>query len=234
LVGGAILRSFDEIKKAFEEEGQGHVFRFWDGLDPAQRDGLLEQCAGIDLSALKAALATTRQQAGSGPAKLAPVEVERIPEHGGDPARFASAHQRGEELLAQGRVGLIVVAGGQATRLGFPGPKGTYPIGPVSDRSLFEIQAQKIRRLRERFGAALPWYVMTSAATDAPTRAFFAEHGFFGLPEADVIFFRQGMVPSFSFDDRLILAEPGRLAECPDGQGGSLTAVLCSGFLDDA
>jgi UDP-N-acetylglucosamine/UDP-N-acetylgalactosamine diphosphorylase len=233
-VGGGALRSFDEIKKTFEQEGQGHVFRFWDGLDPVQRADLLEQCAGIDLLALRAALAATKDQAESGPARLSPVEVERIPEHGGDAARFASAHQLGEELLAQGRVGLIVVAGGQATRLGFPGPKGTYPIGPVSDRSLFEIQAQKIRRLRERFGAALPWYVMTSEATDAPTRAFFAEHAFFGLPEADVTFFRQGMVPSFSFDDRLILAEPGRLAESPDGHGGSLTALLSSGVLEDA
>ena len=233
-MGGSVSRSFDELKNTFEQEGQGHVFRFWDGLDADQRSGLLEQCAGIDLPALKAALAATRDQAASGPATLAPVEVERIPEHGGDPTRFTSARERGEELLAQGRVGLVVVAGGQATRLGFPGPKGTYPIGPVSDRSLFEIQAQKIRRLRERYGAALPWYVMTSAATDAPTRAFFTEHEFFGLPESDVVFFQQGMVPSFSFEDRLILAEPGRLAVSPDGHGGSLTALLSSGILDDA
>ncbi|MGI9589780.1 MAG: UTP--glucose-1-phosphate uridylyltransferase [Myxococcota bacterium] len=235
MLGDGVSRtSFDEIQAALEREGQGHVFRFWDDLGADQRASLLEQCAALDLPALRAALEATSQQAAAGPAKLEPVEVERIPEHGGDAARFAAARERGEQLLAEGRVGLMVVAGGQATRLGFPGPKGTFPIGPVSDRSLFEIQAQKIRRVRERSGAALPWYVMTSAATDAETRSFFAEHDFFGLPESDVRFFCQGMVPSFDFEGRLILAEPGRIAENPDGHGGSLTALHTSGVLDDA
>jgi UDP-N-acetylglucosamine/UDP-N-acetylgalactosamine diphosphorylase len=127
----------------------------------------------------------------------------------------------------------MVVAGGQATRLGFAGPKGAYPIGPVSQRSLFEIQAQKIRRLRQRVGQPVPWYVMTSPATDAPTRAFFQAQGHFGLPTEDVFFFSQGMIPSFDFEGQLILAEPGRLAQNPDGHGGCLTALLRSGALDD-
>ena len=233
-VGSGVSHSFEDVKEAFAREGQGHVFRFWDGLAAPQREMLLDQCAVLDLPALRTALAATTDHAASGPARLAPVEVERIPEHGGDAARFAEARKRGEELLAQGRVGLMVVAGGQATRLGFPGPKGTFPVGPVSQRSLFEIQAQKIRRLRERYGTALPWYVMTSPATDEATRSFFAEHDLFGLPASDVVFFCQGMVPSFDFDGRLILASPGQLAENPDGHGGSLTALLTSGVLDDA
>jgi UDP-N-acetylglucosamine/UDP-N-acetylgalactosamine diphosphorylase len=104
----------------------------------------------------------------------------------------------------------------------------------VSQRSLFEIQAQKIRRLRARFGRPIPWYVMTSRATDAATRELFASHGGFGLPAADVVFFCQGMVPSFDFAGRLMLAEPGRIMENPDGHGGSLTALLASGALADA
>jgi len=232
--GGDSRTSFEDIHAAFEHAGQGHVFRFWDGLDEAQRSVLLDQCAALDLPALTAALAATLELGAAGAPKLEPVPVERTPEHGGDAARLAAARERGEELLSQGRVGLMVVAGGQATRLGFDGPKGTFPIGPVSERSLFEVQAQKIHRVRERHGRALPWYVMTSAATDAATRRFFVDHRFFGIPESDVVFFRQGMVPSFDFEGRLILAEPGRLAENPDGHGGSLTALLRSGVLDDA
>jgi UDP-N-acetylglucosamine/UDP-N-acetylgalactosamine diphosphorylase len=159
--------------------------------------------------------------------------VERIPGDAGESERFEEARRRGEALLAEGRVGVLVVAGGQATRLGYAGPKGAYPIGPVSQRSLFELHAQKIHRLRQRYGRPLPWYVMTSEATDVATREFFAGHEGFGLPERDVFFFRQGMVPSFDFEDRLMLAEPGRLLENPDGHGGCLTALLASGALDD-
>jgi UDP-N-acetylglucosamine/UDP-N-acetylgalactosamine diphosphorylase len=130
-------------------------------------------------------------------------------------------------------VGALVVAGGQATRLGYDGPKGAFPIGPVSGRTLFEVQAQKIRRLRSRWGREIAWYVMTSDATDAPTRELFARQAYFGLPPSDVFCFRQGMVPSFDFDDRILLAEPGRITENPDGHGGSLTALLRSGALDD-
>jgi UDP-N-acetylglucosamine/UDP-N-acetylgalactosamine diphosphorylase len=127
----------------------------------------------------------------------------------------------------------MVVAGGQGSRLGFPGPKGLYPLGPVTGRTLFALQAQRIRRLRERTGAAIPWYVMTSEATDDATRSAFAEAGHFGLPPRDVFFLRQGMVTSFDFDGKLMLERPDRIMENPDGHGGALTALLGSGALDD-
>ena len=126
-----------------------------------------------------------------------------------------------------------MVAGGQGSRLGFDGPKGLYPLGPVTGRSLFALQAQRIRRLRARTGAAIPWYVMTSDATDAATRSAFAEAAYFGLPARDVFFLRQGMVPSFDFDGKLILERPDQIFVNPDGHGGSLTALLASGALDD-
>jgi UDP-N-acetylglucosamine/UDP-N-acetylgalactosamine diphosphorylase len=221
------------VRQRFESHGQGHVFRFWDRLGAAERESLLAQAAAIDLSPLLEALAAHRARGDEVPPKLEPVRVERIPEHGGDPERIAEAARCGAALLADGRVGLLVVAGGQATRLGYEGPKGSFPIGPVSQRSLFEIQAQKIRGLRRRTGRPVPWYVMTSAATDAATRAFFAASKHFGLPPEDVFFFRQAMVPSFDFDDRLILETPGRIMQNPNGHGGSLTSLLDCGALDD-
>jgi UDP-N-acetylglucosamine/UDP-N-acetylgalactosamine diphosphorylase len=223
---------FDAVRRRFEACGQGHVFRFWDRLGADDRERLLAQAEAIDLPPLLRALAANRKRSAA-PPRLEPVAVERIPEHGGDAARREVARQRGEELLATGRVAVLVVAGGQATRLGFEGPKGAFPIGPVTGRTLFAIQAQKIRRLRARFGQPIPWYLMTSDATDAATRELFARQAQFGLPASDVVFFRQGMLPSFDFEDRLILGAPGQIAENPDGHGGSLTALLHSGALDD-
>jgi UDP-N-acetylglucosamine/UDP-N-acetylgalactosamine diphosphorylase len=144
-----------------------------------------------------------------------------------------AARERGESMLAAGRVAALVVAGGQGTRLGFDGPKGAFGLGPLSDRTLFEQQAQKIQRLRSRFGRPLPWYIMTSAATDAQTRALFRRHTFFGLPEGDVFFFQQQMIPALDFEGRLILDQPDHIFESPNGHGGSLTGLVASGALDD-
>ena len=227
------MSEIETLRSRYESHGQGHVFRFWDRLDENGRRELLAQAAAIDLPAALRGIAAAREPVAPDLRKLEPPAVELLPEHGGDAARWSEARQAGEAALRAGRVAAMVVAGGQATRLGYEGPKGLYPIGPVTQRSLFELQAQKLRGLARRFGRRVPWYVMTSEATDAQTRAFFEKSGRFGLPESDVFLFRQGMVPSFDFDDRIVLERPDRIMQNPDGHGGSLTALLASGALDD-
>jgi len=224
--------SIDEIRADFEAHDQGHVFRFWDALDAEARERLHRQAARIDISALLRGFPANRD-ARDPLLKLEPVEVEATPACGGNPQRWESARARGETLLGAGRVAVIVVAGGQATRLGYPGPKGAFPLGPVTDRTLFAQQAQKIQRLRARWSVPFPWYVMTSEATDAATRAHFEQANHFGLPPEDIFFLCQAMVPSLDFDGRLMLAAPDRIFENPNGHGGSLTALLDSGALDD-
>jgi UDP-N-acetylglucosamine/UDP-N-acetylgalactosamine diphosphorylase len=227
-----VFADIRSLRERFEEFDQGHVWRFWDRLAPEGQRALAEQAAGLDLPALLRGFhSTQRSEVSEG--KLESPAVEALPEYGGDPAERAEARARGEAILREGRAALMVVAGGQGSRLGFEGPKGLYPLGPVTGRTLFALQGQRIQRLRERTGAAIPWYVMTSDATDAATRRAFAEAGNFGVPERDVFFLCQGMVPSFDFEGKLILERPDRIFVNPDGHGGSLTALLASGALDD-
>jgi len=229
---GAAIPGFRELQTRFAEFDQGHVLQFWDRLAPDAQQQLAAQAASLDLARLVRGFRTTRE-APRETAKIDPPEVEALPEFGGSAARRSEARARGQALQREGRVALMVVAGGQGSRLGFPGPKGLYPLGPVTGRTLFALQAQRIRRLRERTGAAIPWYVMTSEATDEATRSAFAEAKYFGLPQRDVFFLRQGMVTSFDFEGKLILERPDRIFVNPDGHGGSLTALLGSGALDD-
>ncbi len=230
---GSHSRDFETLRRYFEDHDQGHVFRFWSVLDAAARARLLAQARAIELPALIAAYRRSLESAAPRARKLEPVPAERTAERGGDPAKIAEARGRGEALLRAGRLALLVVAGGQATRLGFQGPKGAFPIGPLTGRTLFELQAQKIRGLGRRFARPLPWYVMTSPATEAATRALFERHAYFGLPPEDVFLFRQGTVQSFDFEGRLLLERPDRIFENPDGHGGSLPALLASGALED-
>lgn len=230
------LPDVNELRRRFDAHGQAHVFRFWEGLDAAQRSALLRQAErlGDDLPNLvagqKAAFEALR--ADGTPGCVAPGSAIALPENGGDTGRMEAARKRGLELLEAGRLGVFVVAGGQGTRLGFAGPKGAFPVGPVSDRSLFALQAQKIAGLSRRSGRPIPWYVMTSEATDAATRDFFETQAHFGLDPEDVFVFTQGMVPAWDFEGRLILEAPHRIAESPNGHGGALTALADSGALD--
>lgn len=224
---------FEELKARFEARGQVHVFRFWEDLDEGERERLHLQTDAIDLDGAVEGYYACRQRAEGEAPLLEPIDVVALPGRGGDAHAFKEATAQGEAVLAEGRVGVMVVAGGQASRLGFPGPKGSFPIGPVTDRSLFAIQAQKLHRARERFGRPIPWYVMTSPATDSATRSFFRVNDDFGLPPTDIFFFCQSMVPSFDFEGRMMLERRDHVFENPDGHGGALTALDRSGALDD-
>ena len=144
------------------------------------------------------------------------------------------ARQRAEESLRAGEFGAILVAGGQGTRLGFDHPKGMFPIGPLSGKTLFQIHVEKIVAAGRRYGVRIPLYLMTSPATHEETVAFFAAHDRFGLPEEDLIVFCQGTMPAVDAQTgRVLLEAPGRIAASPDGHGGMLAALDRSGALDD-
>lgn len=227
----------DELCGTLARHEQSHVLAHWDSLDAAGRERLHSQLGRLapQLGSLIGAYRSALPSASNAPAKprMEPVEAIALPQDGSGADHAETARKRGEAILAEGRLGVFLVAGGQGTRLGFPHPKGCYPVGPISDRTLFEIQAQKIRGLARRTGCVVPWYIMTSDATDAETRQAFEDHDYFGLDPADVQIFQQDMVPAFDFEGRLILERPDRVFESPNGHGGSLTALESSGALDD-
>ena len=160
--------------------------------------------------------------------RVEPIEVIRLPQTDGERVTRRRAAEVGADALAAGEVGVILVAGGAGTRLGFEGPKGTFPIGPVSQASLFQIHAEKIVALGRRHGRALPLYIMTSPENHEATVAFFEDHDRFGLDH--VRFFVQGQMPAVDrATGKVLLAAPDHLALSPDGHGGTLAALAAPG-----
>lgn len=223
-----------ELRRSFQQHGQAHVLAFWDRLDPQEREVFSAQLAKLDLDLVGRLAQLSRGGArASWTAPLGAAPVLRSTE---EPSFGSLQHAltRGEEILRRRKVGVFLVAGGQGSRLGFDRPKGSLPVGVISGRSLFEIHALKLRRLREKYGASVPWYVMTSPSTDSATRDFFAEHRFFGLSEEDVVFLVQASLPALDESGRLVLEAPGRLLESPNGHGGAFAAFSMGGGLDHA
>jgi len=223
------------IRQRAAEAGQEHVFRFWDDLSAEGRRRLLAQLAEVDFNQLQRLIDehVTGAEAAPLPEDLEPAPFIPLPSTDADRDDRRRMHDAGSRLLAAGRVAAFTVAGGQGTRLGYDGPKGAFPIGPVSARPLFQVFAERLLAARRTHGAPIPWYIMTSETNDRTTRDCFAEHNHFGLPAEDVRFFRQGMMPAVDFAGRLILSAPDSLARSPDGHGGSLLALARSGMLAD-
>jgi UDP-N-acetylglucosamine/UDP-N-acetylgalactosamine diphosphorylase len=221
---------------AFQAVGQGQVFAHWATLSGTERAGLLAQAAEIDLTEL-ARLNDTLVVRTSAPAvvdwsKLAPAPCVPLPAAGGEAGTWAEAEALGMAALRQGRVAAFTVAGGQGTRLGFPGPKGTFPVSPLKQKTLFQIFAEKIKAAGLRAGRPLHWFLMTSHANHEETEHFFVTNKYFGLDVSRVHFFRQGRMPAVDFNGKLLLETPATLALSPDGHGGSLRALHRSGALD--
>lgn len=216
-----------ELLERLKRTGQEHVLFGWQYLHEPERLGLLEQLQQIDLESL-ASLYALRDQRDAVPSldRIAPFPVT-------DPASLPpETRQLGETALRQGQVAALVVAGGQGTRLGFDLPKGIYPIGPLSQKSLFQLHAEKVLALGRRYGRPVPLLIMTSPATHAQTLAFFESHRHFGLNASDVYFFQQATMPALDLvTGKLLLEKPGVLAVSPNGHGGTLTALADSGLL---
>jgi UDP-N-acetylglucosamine/UDP-N-acetylgalactosamine diphosphorylase len=218
----------DDLRQRLGDHGQEHVLAWWDRLGDEQRRELLEQVQHLNLQGLRQ-LYAQRDRAVSLPA---PGQIAPVPVIQPGPAD-QEARQLGEPALRRGEVAALVVAGGQGSRLGFEHPKGMFPIGPVTNKSLFQIHAEKVLALSRRYGKPVPLLVMTSPATHAETEAFFAQHRRFGLPADEVFFFRQGTMPALDLaTGRLLLEGPGRLFTSPNGHGGTLTALAESGLLE--
>lgn len=225
---------YQSVLEAFRAAGQEHVFRFWNELDEDQRERLVDQAEKIDLELVRQLRTGEMVIPGASPLRdREPIDVLQL---GRAPKSCTrkDALYRGIHLLENGKVGVFLVAGGQASRLGIEGPKGCLPVGPLSGRTLFELHAAKIWKLREKYGAPVPWYIMTNAENDAATRAYFERHEHFGLPPEDILFLPQSMLPALDEDGHMLLTAKDRIFENPNGHGGAYRAFADHGGLDDA
>lgn len=229
-------QDFQTLKTQLAKIEQDHVLRFYDDLSPESQAKLLDQVRELDMERIpewveKYVLhdSTALVPDEFGPATAYDPE-NPSPETS---SKLENASQKGVELIRGGKVAAFMVAGGQGTRLGYDGPKGSFNISPVKNKPLFQIFAEKILAAQRKYSISIPWYIMTSELNYSQTVSFFEEKSYFGLEKKDVIFFRQGTLPNFDFEGKIFLAAKDSIAKSPDGHGGSLKALYKSGAIRD-
>ena len=222
--------SVDAYRSLANAHHQMHLFAFFNELNPEGQKKLLEQIAGIDFNLIDRLIEEFTGDKHTGATeKLEPAPVILVPKSDVEKRAAVEAHTSGEEAFRHGRVGCFLVAGGQGTRLGLHGPKGAFCIGPITNRTLFQLHAEKILALRRRYKAAVPWLIMTSDANDLETKSFFEEHQYFNLGESSVRIFKQANMPAVDRSGRILLQARDSIALNPNGHGGSIKALFDSG-----
>lgn len=229
----------EETLEILQANQQVHLIQFWDELSEQQQAQLQKQIDEIDFELIQKLIAkrdqAAEEESGADKAKRAvsPEQLVRLPQSIEQSEERLEAEETGNDLLNAGKVGAILVAGGQGSRLGFDNPKGMYPIGPVSQRTLFEILSEQLLARSYRAGVSIPYFIMTSEATHAPTVEFFEQQNYFGLGKDNVFFFQQSSLPAIDdSSSKILLAEKGKVATSPDGHGGMLNALKKHGMLD--
>ena len=221
----------DAILTLLSRQKQVHILKHYDGLDAAQRELFLNRLQDLDLElAVQLYGQFSGEEGRKTPVSLDPPLILAVPSNPEEKAREEQARKLGESLIRNQEVAVLIVAGGQGSRLGFSGPKGKFPITPLKKKPLFQLFVETLRALQIRYGTDIPLLIMTSEENREETKEFFKRHRYWGLKKEKVHFFNQGILPTLTPRGELILKDSGELLANPDGHGGSLKALFTSGL----
>ncbi|CAN9174216.1 unnamed protein product [Alternaria alternata] len=233
----------NELKSKYQKAGQEQVFAFYDKLSTAEKATLYEQLSNFNPDYINE---ITERALHPAEAEATENKLEPLPENATSSVLSSQQedldkwYNSGLDLIAENQVAVVLMAGGQGTRLGSSAPKGCFDIGLPSKKSLFQLQGERIKKAEmlaakkhNKESVTIPWYVMTSGPTRGPTADFFEKNNYFGLKKENVVIFEQGVLPCISNEGKILLESKSKVAVAPDGNGGLYQALIQSGVVQD-
>lgn len=224
--------NYEEAKTKLEKGNQKHLLKFYDNMTKENQEKLLKQIEKLDLDqieklydAIKNPIEEKKE------VKVEPIEY--VDKAKLNEAELAEYIKIGNEALSSGKIAAVTMAGGQGTRLGHKGPKGTFDLGLKSHKTLFEIICDTLKKVQKENGITIPWYIMTSEENNAVTEEFFKKNEYFGYSKEAISFFKQGQYPMLDTNGKILLDENGLIKEAADGHGGVYIAMLKNNIIED-
>ena len=218
--------TLEEANRKCEQAGQQHLLAYYEELTKEDQEKLLAQIEKLDITLLDL-LKKESKEVEKG--KLEPLGAVTLDEIQKEKDQY---RKMGCEAIRAGKVGAVLLAGGQGTRLGLDKPKGMLNVGIHKELYLFEQLIHNIMDVVKETGAWVPLFVMTSEKNNKDTVEFFKEKKFFGYKEEYVFFFVQQMAPSVSYDGKIYMEDKGRISASPNGNGGWFISMVRAGLLD--
>jgi len=219
----------ETIRNVFYNSNE-HIFKFMNELSDEEKCSFLNEIATVDFSILEQQLSQINH---SQKKEYKSASYIKLPKTEEEIEQYQLARKIGINYIKQKKIAIFLVAGGQGTRLGFNGSKGKFPIGKLSNKTLFQIHAEKILAYIKKYNVSIPWIIMTSNINYTETKKYFEDNNYFNIDKKDIFIFKQNMIPSLDKNGKLILKSKKSLTKNPDGHGGSLTALQNSGILQE-
>jgi len=222
-------KDLEEVKKLLKENHQEHIIAYLDKCN--NKEALIDQLSRFDFNQLKALYETTKNPVEIEESQIEPikyVDKNKLPKE-----EVIALEEAGKEVIRNGNYAVITMAGGQGTRLGHKGPKGTFLVDVEPEpKYIFQILAESLIRENHQYGVTIPWYIMTSEENNDETVKFFEEHEYFGYPKESVTFFLQGKLPIMNTEGELLINKDGLIREASDGNGSIYASLARTGALE--
>lgn len=222
---------YEAALNTLKKYGQEHILRNYENLTEEEKEKLLDQILTIDFNQIKELYESTKKEISFANDKIEPIDY--VDKSALSSEELNKYNQLGEDAIKQGKYAVVTMAGGQGTRLGHNGPKGTFMLGLENDKSIFEILTDSLKESQAKYGVVIPWYIMTSRENNEQTEKFFKDNNYFGYDSNAITFFKQGELPMCSEEGKLLIDENGRIKEAADGHGGIFESMRRNGVIYD-
>ena len=220
--------NLENIRKTLKKYSQEHLLNGYERLDEVKQKQLLGQIETTDFELINSLYNNTRKELEGHHDAITPIEFLDKEKLNG---YYRTFQETGEKAIRAGKLAAVTMAGGQGTRLGHKGPKGTYDIGLESHKSLFELLSDSLREQGRVYDVTIPWFIMTSEENNKETVEFFAKHRNFGYEkDKNLFFFKQGELPMVDTEGKILIGEDGLIKSAADGHGGIYESLVKNGM----
>jgi len=219
----------ENTKIILKKYGQEHLLNSYDKLSEKDKKTLLDEIDKIDFELMNSLYNKTKQEEKKEKDKITPIDYldkYKLKDE------FKYYENIGKKSIKEGQLAAVTMAGGQGTRLGHTGPKGTYDIGLDSHKSLFELLCDNLKEEGKKYGVTIPWFIMTSRENNKETIEFFEKNKYFGYQkDKNLFFFIQGELPMMDTEGKILIGEDGLVKLAADGHGGIYEALVKTGMI---
>lgn len=226
------MDKIEEIVQLLKTYNQEHIIKLLESLDGKQKEDLIDQINKMDFHQIMELYDNTKKDIIIKENKIEAIEYldkEKLTKN--EKEKF---DELGEQVIVSGKYAVITMAGGQGTRLGHTGPKGTFKLDVYGKgKYLFEILAENLKEANKKYNTIIPWYIMTSKDNNNDTKQFLEKHNYFGYDKNSVMLFEQGELPLIDINGKMLIGKDLKIKEASDGNGGVFSSLRLTGMLAD-